>query len=282
MSSSSVDSSENAVCRPGVPDSACAHRARTSAPVFGNDAPAAAPVTNSVHAAPSFVASQANERGGQRRTRRPSAARRGTARTGPRSGTGTAARAPPRAPTRRRRPRRARTDPESADTSRTIAMPSIEIGSRARNAAAENAGPPRTSSRTRYGFCTPENLAGRMGTVSPRAGRPDAADVRRRPAGLVRRTAGSRRRAAVPAERHARSRRAARAAGRGRRALPAVRRREPRSTRRTPRCWTRCARRSPTTGSTCRSTGATATGTPTSSTPWRRWPPTGSGARSRS
>ena len=66
MTSSRIDSSENAVCRPGVPDSACAHRARTNAPVFGKDAPATAPVTNSVQAAASRVASQAKSAERQR------------------------------------------------------------------------------------------------------------------------------------------------------------------------------------------------------------------------
>ena len=46
------------------------------------------------------------------------------------------------------------------DTSRTRAIPPIEIGSRATNAAAENAGPPGTRSSAAYGFGTATNLAG--------------------------------------------------------------------------------------------------------------------------
>ncbi len=44
--------------------------------------------------------------------------------------------------------------PLAAETSRTIAMPSIEIGSRARNPAAENRGLPGTSSNATMGLGT--------------------------------------------------------------------------------------------------------------------------------
>ena len=54
MTSSRIDSTENAVCRAGVPESAFAHRARTSAPMLGKVAPPSAPSAKSDQAGASM------------------------------------------------------------------------------------------------------------------------------------------------------------------------------------------------------------------------------------
>ena len=134
----------------GRPVSAADQRARTSAPMLGQVAPA--------------TAADREQRPGRRVGRRElrqehrCATRADGDHRGHRarlavpvdepvdsSGCPTASASADTAATAPARPYRCDVD----ETSSTIAMPSIEIGSRATNAAAENAGPPRTSQQTR-------------------------------------------------------------------------------------------------------------------------------------
>ena len=152
--------------------------------------------------------------------------------------------------------------------------PTIEIGSRATNAAEEKRRPPGVASRSRYGVSTGGTV--RDAGPTPRGPEPpcedhrvsdaDARAVRRLAAGVLRRSRGTGRRAAVPGERHPRPGHPARAAARGGRALPRPSAGSAPSTRRTARWSPRSRPTSRRTASTCRSTGATATGRRTSPT----------------